>query len=56
MIYWTISPLSEKDWYKVRGTANLFNTETKKKMKAEVHWYQCKNIGKVEFKFKREIK
>ena len=47
---------SEKDWYKVRGTANLFNTETKKKMKAEVHWYQCKNIGKVEFKFKREIK
>lgn len=47
---------SEKDWYKVRGTATLFNTETKKKMKAEVHWYQCKNIGKVEFKFKREIK
>ena len=47
---------SEKDWYKVRGKANLFNTETKQKMKAEVHWYQCKNIGKVEFKFKREIK
>ena len=47
---------SPKDWYKVRGTATLFNTRTKVDMKAEIHWYQCKNIGKVEFKFKRKIK
>ncbi|MDE5898007.1 MAG: phage head morphogenesis protein [Treponemataceae bacterium] len=46
---------SEKDWYKVRGTAILYNGDTKQEMKAEVHWYQCKNIGKVEFKFKRKI-
>lgn len=45
-----------KDWYKVRGTAILLNTKTKRELKAEIHWYQCKNIGKVEFKFKREIK
>lgn len=47
---------SAKDWYKVRGTATLFNTRTKSEMKAEIHWYQCKDIGKVEFKLKREIK
>ncbi len=47
---------SEKDWYKVRGTAILFDLETKVERKAEIHWYQCKNIGKVEFKFKRFIK
>ena len=45
-----------KDWYKVRGTATLFNTRTKSEMKAEIHWYQCKDIGKVEFKLKRKIK
>lgn len=45
-----------KDRYKVRGTAILLNTKTKRELKAEIHWYQCKNIGKVEFKFKREIK
>lgn len=47
---------SAKDWYKVRGTATLFNTQTKAEMKAEIHWYQCKDIGKVEFKLKREFK
>ena len=47
---------SANDWFKVRGTATLFNTKTKKEIKAEIHWYQCKNIGKIEFKFKREIK
>lgn len=47
---------SEKDWYKVRGTAILFDLETKVERKAEIHWYQCKDIGKVEFKFKRFIK
>ncbi len=43
---------SAKDWYKVRGTAILFDTITGKEYKAEIHWYQCKNIGKVEFKEK----
>lgn len=47
---------SEKDWYKVRGTAILFDLETKVERKAEIHWYQCKDIGKVEFKFKRFVK
>ncbi len=47
---------SEKDWYKVRGTAILYNLETKEEKKAEIHWYQCKNIGKIEFKFKRFVK
>lgn len=47
---------SAKDWYKVRGTAILFDTITGKEYKAEIHWYQCKNIGKVEFKEKRELK
>lgn len=46
---------SAKDWYKVRGTAILFNSITGKEYKAEIHWYQCKNIGKVEFKEKREL-
>lgn len=40
-----------KDWNKVRGTAIVVNNG--KEAKAEVHWYQCKNIGKVEFKIKR---
>lgn len=47
---------SEKDWYKVRGTAVLFDLVTKEEIKAEIHWYQCKDIGKVEFKFKRFVK
>lgn len=44
---------SAKDWYKVRGTAIIIDSETKKEFKAEIHWYQCKNIGKVEMKIKR---
>ena len=39
-----------EDWYKVRGTAvvsNGFEEQIK-----EIHWYQCENIGKVEFKVK----
>lgn len=47
---------SAKDWYKVRGTATLYDSSDKKVYKAEVHWYQCKNIGKVEFKLKRKLK
>jgi len=41
-----------KDWIKARGTAIIKHSE--KEFKAEIHWYQCKNIGKVEFKVKRE--
>ena len=44
-----------KDWYKVRGTAILYNGDTKQEMKAEIHYYYGKNIGKIEFKFKRKI-
>ena len=41
---------SEKDWYKVRGTAYLYNGETKETRLAEVHYYYGVNIGKIEFK------
>ena len=40
-----------KDWYKVRGTGIV--TDTQVERMAELHWYQCANIGKVEFKVKR---
>ena len=40
-----------QDWYKCRGTAIITNgTETF--VNCEIHWYQCVNIGKVEFKVK----
>ena len=39
------------DWHKVRGTAVI--TDGKTDRIVEVHWYQCKDIGKVEFKVKR---
>ena len=40
-----------QDWYKCRGTAIITNgVETF--MNCELHWYQCENIGKVEFKVK----
>lgn len=38
-----------KDWYKVRGRAILTDGEGKEATR-EIHWYQAKNIGKVEFK------
>ncbi|HEM2809403.1 TPA: hypothetical protein U0616_001188 [Streptococcus suis] len=38
------------DWPKVKGHAILTDGT-----KAEVHWYQAKNIGKIEFKIKREL-
>ena len=38
------------DWYKVRGTA-VITDGTNEKIE-EIHWYQCENIGKVEFKLK----
>lgn len=37
-----------KDWQKVKGTAMLSDGR-----KIEAHWYQAKNVGKVEFKVKR---
>ena len=39
-----------QDWYKCRGTAII--TDGTKELVKEIHWYQCENIGKVEFKFK----
>ncbi len=39
-----------QDWYKCRGTAVVTNG-TEEKIK-EIHWYQCANIGKIEFKIK----
>lgn len=39
-----------KDWQKVKGHATLSDGT-----RAEVHWYQAKNVGKVEFKVKRYL-
>ncbi|MBR5913164.1 MAG: hypothetical protein IKZ58_02200 [Selenomonadaceae bacterium] len=39
-----------KDWFKVRGTALI--TDGTNEVVAELHWYQCKDIGKVEYKQK----
>ena len=40
-----------QDWYKCRGTAIVTNgIETF--VNCEIHWYQCANIGKVDFKVK----
>ena len=40
-----------QDWYKCRGTAIITNGT--KERPTEIHWYQCENIGKIEFKEKR---
>ena len=40
-----------KDWYKVRGTATVTN-DVETYVNCEVHWYQCKDIGKIMFKVK----
>lgn len=40
-----------QDWYKCRGTAVITNG-TEEKI-TEIHWYQCVNIGKIEFKEKK---
>ena len=40
-----------QDWYKCRGTAIITNGE-ETFVNCEIHWYQCANIGKVEFKVK----
>lgn len=46
----------EKDWYKVRGTAVIYNGETKETWLAEVHYYYGQNIGKIEFKVSKWIR
>lgn len=40
-----------EDWYKVRGNATVTNGAVTY-VNCEIHWYQCKDIGKVEFKVK----
>ena len=40
-----------QEWYKCRGTAIITNGE-ETFVNCEIHWYQCANIGKVEFKVK----
>ena len=41
----------EQNWQKVKGHAELdLNGET---FKAEIHWYEEPNIGKVEIKYKK---
>ena len=42
-----------EDWEKVAGIGVVTNGE--KQRKCELHWYQCKNIGKIEFKVKKWI-
>ena len=42
-----------EDWEKVAGIGFVTNGE--KRRKCELHWYQCKNIGKIEFKVKKWI-
>ena len=39
-----------EDWNKVRGTA-LITNGVEERIK-EIHWYQCENVGRVEFKEK----
>ena len=40
-----------EDWKKVVGNAILIDTGEERK--AEIHWYQCRNLGKKEFKVKK---
>lgn len=40
-----------QDWYKCRGTAIITNN-VETFINCEIHWYQCENIGKIEFKLK----
>jgi hypothetical protein len=39
-----------KDWCKMRGSGIV--TDGTDEFQAEVHWYECPNVGKVEFKVK----
>ena len=40
-----------QDWYKCRGTAIITNGK-ETFINCEIHWYQCANVGKIEFKVK----
>ena len=40
------------DWYKCRGTAIVTNGD-ETFINCEIHWYQCVNVGKLEFKVKK---
>ena len=40
------------DWFKCRGTAEITNGKDTYR-NCEVHWYQCENVGKVDFKIKK---
>ena len=40
-----------QDWYKCRGTAVITN-DNETFINCEIHWYQCANVGKIEFKVK----
>ena len=46
------SKTNQKNWHKKRGTAIILHKDTSDEYKREVHWYECKNIGKVDFKVK----
>lgn len=40
-----------EDWFKCRGTADVTNGKQISK-NCEIHFYQCKNIGKINYKVK----
>lgn len=42
----------KRNWQKVKGRALSQDLEGNDVGKFEVHWYQCENIGKIEFKLK----
>lgn len=48
-------PTSVKDWLKKRGTGDV-DIRGESSAKVELHWYEARNVGKVEMKVKREIK
>ena len=42
-----------EDWYKMKDLGII--TNDKKDEYVELQWYQCKNIGKIEWKVKRYL-
>lgn len=40
------------DWKKMRGTTTAEHKTNGTHKKVEIHWYECPNIGKVDFKYK----
>lgn len=42
------------DWSKKKGVGTVVDKKGRK-YKAELHWYECKGLGKIEFKVKRWI-